>query len=179
MNKLLLSLISIIGLSSCASTTSPTPSGPLFPPMTPERVAYGKAQLEQLSTQHKVAKVRFGHGGSPWAYVGQTVNNDKYYVNVESIKKSHGSEFVMIEGVNLPKTTSQTSRAWWKIVSPDNSYTQIQSDFYCLIDAAKHTSIVEYSASNQYISSPRVGAYANSIIPNTTFSSVYNLVCNF
>lgn len=178
MKKLLLILVPMIGLSSCAYNPPSNPGGSNFPPITAERIAYGKAQLEGRTTVNKVGRV-IASQGSPWTYVGQTVTDDKYYVNVESIKKHYGSEFVMVEGVNLGKSTSQTTKAWWKIVRPNNSYTQIQSDFYCLIDAAKQTSVVEYSASDQYISSPRVGIYANSIIPNTTFSNVYNLVCNF
>lgn len=164
MNKLLLLLIPILGLIGCSTTP-------------PQKSVYSQILDEQQAKRNKVAALTAAHG-SPWVYMGQSVTNEKYYLNVETVKKSSISEIFRVEGSNQASVSDPT-QAWWKIVSPNNSYIQIQSNFYCNINAAKETSAVQYSASDQYISSPKITTReAKNIIPNTVFSKVYDLACS-
>ena len=47
--------------------------------------------------------------GSPWIYVGESIGNDRYYVNIESIKP--GSTIALRDA----------TKAWWKTVGPNNA----------------------------------------------------------
>lgn len=167
MNKSLLLLIPVLGLGGCSTTSA----------VTPRVTAYPTILEQQQAKENKIAALVKAHG-SPWVYIGQATTNDKYYLNVETVKKMYTSELVLIEGSNNVGM-SEPTQAWWKVVSPDNTYQQIQSSFYCYRNAAKNVSIVQYSATNQYISSPAVTSlYANNVIPNTVFSNLYDLVCS-
>ncbi len=112
-----------------------------------------------------------------WAYVSESTDNSLYYVNTHSIKNRYGMEFYMVEGGGAGSSKEHTE-AWWKVVDEDGSYIQIKSNFFCSLDIVKDTSRVRYSAAGIYINSPRVDHYASSVIPNTSFSRVFNLVCS-
>lgn len=164
MNKSLLLLIPILSLVGCSTTP-------------PQKSVYSQILDQQQVKKNKIAALTAAHG-SPWVYVGKSVTDEKYYLNVETVKKLSTSEIVMVEGSNHIGS-SEPTQAWWKIVSTDNSYHQVQSNFYCYINATKEIAAVQYSASDQYISSPKVtNRYANSVIPNTVFSNIYDLACS-
>lgn len=169
MKKLLLILTSVLFLIGCS--TSPT--------VPAQNNAYQNIINKQLVRENKIAALTTAHG-SPWVYIGESVNNERYYLNVETVKTNENVfafDMVRTQGSDQ-MVLSQTTQAWWKVVSPNNNYRQIQSNFYCSANAAKDTSAVEYSASGQYIRSPTVTASVNSVIPNTVFSKLYDLVCS-
>jgi hypothetical protein len=112
-----------------------------------------------------------------WAYVSKAVDGTKYYVNIESINKKANHVSYLTEGSDLV-SSSRYTEAWWKTMNTDGSYQQIKTNFLCSDDITKDISKVRYSATNTYLSSPSVGSRASSTIPGTSFSDVFDLVCN-
>lgn len=112
-----------------------------------------------------------------WTYVNEAVDGTKYYVNTESINKKANRVSYLTEGSDLV-SSSQYIEAWWKTINTDGSYLKIKTNFLCSDDISKDTSNVRYSATNTYLSSPRVDSRASSTVPGTSFSEVFNLVCS-
>lgn len=114
---------------------------------------------------------------SDWTYVTTSIGGYDYYINAGSMKKRSNYAVLSLEGSSSPITASDHIEAWWKVVNEDKSYDQINTRFYCNKDISVDTSIIQYSASNHYISSPTPSRYASPTIPGTSFSRVFNFVC--
>lgn len=158
MNKLLLTLVSTMVLSACSA------------PYTG-----GTTSMNHLSTQNKweIKKSKIDSmvtaNGSPWIYVGESIGNDRYYVNIESIKP--GSTLALRDA----------TKAWWKTVGPNNAYYILDSEFYCSSGSSKIISRLAYSASDEYLYTTNgtlLNSHSDTVVPDTAFSNVYDLVCD-
>ena len=160
MNKLLLTLVSTMVLSACSAPyTAGTTS-----------MSHITTQSQEQIRKNKINSI-VAANGSPWIFVGSSVSNDKYYVNVDSINE-YSDQAVLQRG---------SPQAWWKTVASDNSYSTTQSVFYCRSGSFKTITRINYSASDKYLNSiPGIllDRDSTNIIPDTAFSNVHNLVCD-
>lgn len=131
------------------------------------------SSLTFLGSMHSVAAQ-----ASDWTYVTSSVSDDDYYINAGSMKKRSDYAVLLLAGSSSPISASDHIEAWWKVVSKDDSYIQINSRFYCNKGLSIDTSMVSYSASNTYINSPTPSRYASPKIPGTSFAKIYDFVCN-
>lgn len=161
MNKLLLTLVSTMVLSACSApyTTSTTP------------MSHITTQSQEQIRKNKIDSM-VAANGSPWIFIGSSVNNDKYYVNVDSINEYADDRAILQRG---------SPQAWWKTVASDNNYSTTQSVFYCRSGSFKTITRINYSASDKYINSipgRLLDIGSTNIIPDTAFSKVHKLVCD-
>jgi hypothetical protein len=113
---------------------------------------------------------------SPWIFVGHSVNDFDYYININTIKKYNQYESLRYENGNVDSAEIHT-KAWWRVVKTDGDYDQLQTKFYCSKNAAINISGVMYSKDSIYKGDLRTNNFVESVIPDTVYADILKMAC--
>ena len=131
---------------------------------------------EQLVLKNEMLASIERHG-SPWIYIGKSIDGIQLYINGRSIEGfSESSVPLRYKSGNL-EFASKYVRVAWKAIQKDGSSIQLQSYMYCKNQAMKYIGITHYSSKLEFLYSEDLGDYVTTITPDSVAEQIFNFAC--